>query len=88
MSNEKTVTLTESELEDVMTNSIKRAFTEMGIDTGNPQEQQRDFAHLRKWRISVDRVSSTGLATAAAVVVTGILGALWLGLSTLLQTPR
>ncbi len=84
--NEKKVTLSEAELETVISNSIVRAFTEMGIDTRNPEEQQRDMAHLRRWRKAVDKTTSTTFTAAIVTITTGLLGALYLGITTLLQT--
>lgn len=81
MKNE-TVTLTNEELEEIVTNSIKRAFTEMGIDSSKPTEMQRDFVHLRRWRLAVDKTQSTTFTAAVVVLVGGIMGALWLGIQT------
>ena len=83
---DKKVTLTETELEDVMANAIKRAFTEMGIDTKNPEEQQRDMAHLRRWRLAVDSGTAMSFKVIVATLVAGVLAALWLGFQAMLAS--
>ena len=39
----------------------------------NP-EYQADLAHLRKWRRSVEQVSTVGIKTAVGVIITGAFG--------------
>jgi hypothetical protein len=48
-------------------------------DKDEVKEIKADFQHTRRWRKSVEKVSSVGLTTAVTVLVTGALGALWLG---------
>lgn len=57
--------------------AIDGLFMRLGVDTSDPLEMQADFAHLRKWRQSVEQVRSVSIKTAVAVIVTGLLGALW-----------
>lgn len=66
----------------------------IGIDPYATDDQiskdLRDFraavAHSDKWRKSVNQVTKVGLATAVTVIVTGTLGALWLGIVDKLKT--
>jgi DNA-binding MarR family transcriptional regulator len=64
--------------------TISAILTSFGIEEDERKELRADFAHLRKWRRSVETVERVGWTTAVTVIVTGILGALWLGVKTLL----
>lgn len=50
----------------------------LGIDPEHPIEAQKNFAHLQAWRKSCDTIKSHDLKAAVGVIVTGILGALYL----------
>jgi hypothetical protein len=66
----------------------------VGIDPYQPDElisqDLRDLratlAHSDKWRKSVNQVTKVGTTTAVTVLVTGTLGALWLGFAEKLKT--
>lgn len=54
-----------------------RLFLILGINTTDPDELiklQKDFAHLRGWRESMEVVRKRSLATAAGFLVTAIFG--------------
>jgi reverse gyrase len=44
-------------------------------DREGREELRADLAHLRRWRISVERVGSRAMMTAVTVIVTGSIGA-------------
>lgn len=71
--------LTESELEEVIEKSVKRAFVSMGIDVDNPVEVQRDMQHLRDWRMLTDAIRTKGIMTIVGIIVAGACAALWVG---------
>ena len=60
------------------------AIREIAKHVGDP-EYQADQLHLRKWRKSMESASNMTLKTALGVLVTSILGALWLGLQQLFK---
>ncbi len=79
------VPFTSDEIEHIAATSAKRAVSElllaMGVNTDNPNaliEMQKDFAHVRKWRESVELVRIRTITVAVGVIVTGILGALYM----------
>ena len=52
-------------------------FLVLGINTSDPEELiklQKDLAHLRGWRESMEVVKRRSLGTAAGFLVTGIFG--------------
>lgn len=58
--------------------AVRETMKALGIDMDKPDEVQRDFHHLRAWRDACDTARRTGIKTAVGILVTGILGALWL----------
>ena len=64
--------------------TVSAILTSFGINEDEKKELRQDFIHLRKWRKSVERVEQVGWTTAITVIVTGILGALWIGAKSLL----
>jgi hypothetical protein len=57
--------------------AISGFFLKLGVDTSDPLAMQKDFAHLRAWRESMDLVKTRGIISAVTVIVTGILGILY-----------
>jgi hypothetical protein len=76
--------MTQAEIEAIADRAAKTATAEtlrvLGIDTAQPFEMQRDFAHLRSWRLSVEAMRTKTILTAVGIVVTGVLGAVWLAI--------
>lgn len=48
-------------------------------------EYQADQLHLRRWRKAMESASNITLKTALGIIITGVLGALWLGLTSFLK---
>lgn len=71
-------------VDDLVIKTISTILTSFGIEEDDRKEVRADFQHLRKWRKSVERVETVGWGAAITVIVSGILGALWLGVKTLL----
>lgn len=67
----------ESDAEEIAEKVVHRIFMILGTDISNSEdikELQKDFAHARAWRESMDTVKSKGLGTAVAFIVTALLG--------------
>jgi hypothetical protein len=67
-------------LDDVVLRAVATILTSFGIDEQDRQELKADFIHLRKWRKSVEQAQSLTARVVVISIVTGIAGALWLGL--------
>ncbi|UXO93739.1 hypothetical protein Pan1_24 [Pseudanabaena phage Pan1] len=87
MSEGPKIEMTREELKALMSEAVRDAFTKMGIDADDPLEMQRDFQHLREWRVAVAAVRTKGMLTLFGVFLTGALGALWLGFKSLVNGP-
>jgi hypothetical protein len=70
--------------EEVARATVKELFLALGVNADDPDAViavQKDFAHLRAWREASDTIKRKGLGTAVTIVVTGLLGLVWLALS-------
>lgn len=74
-------------LDDVVLKSIATILTSFGIDEEDRKELAADFRHLRKWRKSVEQAQSLTVRVVVVSIVTGLAGAVWLGLKDLIRWP-
>jgi len=77
--------MTRDELKDLAKETAHEVLRGLGVDVDEPLEFQKDMAHVREWRKSSAAVKSAGLLAAVGVLVTGTLGALWLGIKSSLH---
>jgi hypothetical protein len=68
------------EIDAVVLKTVATTLTSFGIDEEDRKELRADFQHLRRWRRSVEQAQSFTFKAAITVIVTGLLGALWLGI--------
>jgi hypothetical protein len=73
-----------ADLDDAAAKTIAAILLSFGIEEEDRKEVRADFVHLRKWRKSVEQAQSYTFKTIITVIATGILGALWLGIKTML----
>ncbi len=76
---EPIVHLTEAQLREMITATVQATLTSIGIDAADPLVMQKDFAWLREWRESAEEVKRKGLVALVTLAVTGIAGAVWVG---------
>ena len=73
-----------AEIEAIVKRAAREAVLEtlalLGFDLDNKPEMRADMAHLRRWR----RTGSFGLKALVTIACTGIAGAIWLGIKTML----
>lgn len=87
MSDGPKIEMTRDELKALMSEAVRDAFTKMGIDADEPLEMQRDFQHLREWRLAVAAMRTKSVLVVLGVFISGALGALWLGFKSIIQGP-
>src|SRR3954469_13370638 len=63
--------------------TIATMLTSFGIEEEDRKEIKADFQHLRRWRKSVEQAQSYTFKAVVTVIVTGLVGALWLGIKVL-----
>lgn len=73
-----------SNTDEAVLRTVAAILTSFGLDDDDRKELKADFIHLRKWRKSVETIERTGWVTAITIIVTGVLGALWIGIKAIL----
>lgn len=71
--------LRHGDLDTVVLKTIATILTTFGIEEEDRREQRADFQHLRRWRKSEEQVQSYTFKAVITVIVTGLVGAIWLG---------
>ena len=71
--------LRHSDIDAIVLKTIATFLTSFGIEEADRRELRADFQHLRRWRKSVEQVQSYTFKAVITVIVTGFVGAVWLG---------
>lgn len=74
----------DEQLDGLVLKAVAAILTSFGVEDGDQAELRADFIHLRKWRKSVEQAQSLTFRTVVLAILSGLLGALWLGLKALL----
>jgi hypothetical protein len=73
------------DIDAIVVKAIATTLTSFGIEEEDRQELRADFQHLRRWRKSVEQqAQSYTFKAAITVIVTGLVGAVWLGVKVML----
>jgi hypothetical protein len=73
-----------NEIDEVVLKTIATILTSFGIEEEDRAELRADFVHLRRWRKSVEQARGYGLKAIVTVIISGVIGAFWLGFKTML----
>jgi hypothetical protein len=73
-----------NEVDAIVSRAVATTLTSFGIDEDDRRELRADLQHLRRWRRSVEQAQSYTFKAVITVIVTGLLGAVWLGVKVLL----
>ena len=76
--------LHKDDIDDVVLRTIATMLTSFGIDEEDRVELRADFQHLRKWRKSVEQAQGYTFKAVITVIVSGLAGAIWLGVKAML----
>lgn len=66
------------DIEDVAERVALRVLERLGIDASDPIAIQRDFQHLRSWRVASETAKAASLKAAIGALTTGFLGAAYM----------
>jgi hypothetical protein len=72
------------DIDAIVLRAIVTILTSFGIDEEDRREIRADFQHLRRWRKSVEQAQSYTFKAVITVIVTGFVGAVWLGVKLML----
>ena len=73
-----------SNIDAAVQRAVASILTSFGIEEEDRKELRADLQHLRRWRKSVEQAQSYTFKAAITVLVTGVIGAAWLGLKVML----
>jgi hypothetical protein len=73
-----------SEVDEVVLKTIATILTSFGIEEEDRIELRADFIHLRKWRKSVEQAQTMTFKIVVTAIISGVVGAFWLGFKTLM----
>lgn len=71
-------------IDTIVLKAIASTLTSFGIEEEDRRELKADFQHLRRWRKSVEQAQSYTFKAVITVIVSGLLGAAWLGVKIML----
>jgi hypothetical protein len=72
------------DIDAVVLKSTVAILTSFGIEDEDRRELRTDLQHLRRWRKSVEQAQSYMVKAVITIIVTGFVGAVWLGIEALL----
>lgn len=72
------------DIDTIVLKTIATILTSFGIEEEDRRELRADFQHLRRWRKSVEQAQSYTFKAVITVIVTGLVGAMWLGIKIML----
>jgi hypothetical protein len=73
-----------SDIDSAVLKAIANILASFGIEEEDRRELRADFQHLRRWRKSVEQAQSYTFKAVITVIVTGFVGAVWLGVKAVL----
>jgi hypothetical protein len=76
--------LSENDVDFVAIKTISTILNSFGIEEDDRKEFNADLRHLRKWRKSVEQAQSLTFKVAITAIISGLLGALWMGAKAML----
>ena len=72
------------EIDVIVSRTIVTVLASLGIEEEDGREIRADFEHLRRWRKAVEQAQSDTFKAVITVMVTGFVGAIWLGAKVML----
>lgn len=79
--------LNKAEIEDIVEKTVIKTLGELGIDLSTPEGRKEwieDQFYTRAWRKTVQKGARTGFLTMVTVLVTGMLGVIYVGIQVML----
>jgi ABC-type transporter Mla maintaining outer membrane lipid asymmetry permease subunit MlaE len=76
--------LRRDDIDAIVVRAIATILTSFGIEEEDRKELRADFQHLRRWRKCVEQAQSYTFKAVITVIVTGLVGAVWLGVKGML----
>ena len=74
-----TLTQNRENSRELIITTVHHTLTQLGVDSGDPLEMQRDFQHLREWRRAGEDIRSKAGLALITLIVGGIVSLLVIG---------
>lgn len=71
--------LQSSSIDTAVQRAVAAILTSFGMEEEDRRELRADLQHLRRWRKSVEQAQNYTFKAVITVIVTGLVGAAWLG---------
>lgn len=71
-------------IDSAVQRAVAAILTSFGMEEEDRKELRADLQHLRRWRRSVEQAQSYTFKAVITVIVTGLVGAAWLGVKVML----
>lgn len=68
----KVIQISEETLRNIIQESCQEFMSTMGVTWKDPQEMQRDFAHLREWRETTESIKRKTFGAVVVIIVSGL----------------
>lgn len=72
--------LSHNEMRLLIGESVRQTLVQLGVESESPIEMQKDFQHLRNWRLSGEEIKRKSIIAVVGMFLTGLFGLVWLGL--------
>lgn len=72
--------LHQDDIDAVVLKTVATILASFGIEDEDRKDVRADLQHLRRWRKSVEQAQSYTFKAVITVIVTGFVGAVWLGI--------
>lgn len=72
------------DIDSIVLKAVVTILRSFGFEDDDRRELKADFQHLRRWRKSVEQAQSHTFKAVITVIITGLVGAAWLGLKVML----
>ena len=76
--------LQSSSIDTAVQRAVAAILTSFGMEEEDRRELRADLQHLRRWRKSVEQAQNYTFKAVITVIVTGLVGAAWLGFKVML----
>lgn len=73
------------EMDQVVQKSVRATLISLGVEFDEPIDMQKDMQYLRSLRVSTDSIKAKATLVMVGILVTGLVGALWIGIKELLH---
>lgn len=83
---EQTCTQRRGTMRTTIRDTVRQTLIEIGVERDSPLEMQRDFIYLRQWRMTHEKLGFRAAATLIAILIGGLIAAIWAGLRTFLES--